>query len=71
MDQKMSDKQKIFLYALRHENDSEWCSKQCFFYYCGYCSIFNTELEDAILPEPYEWQEEPEKERCLQCKMMD
>lgn len=67
----MDKKQQIPLYALRHESDSEWCSKQCFFYENGGCRLFSENLEDAILPKPYEWQEEPEKERCLMCKMMD
>ena len=47
--------------------DNDVCGFNCPFLEDDTCLLFSKELHDTILPEHYEWQDSPTKDRCFQC----
>jgi hypothetical protein len=58
---------KINLYIEVRKKNNFHCDINCPFIDCGYCVLFNVDLTVAPLPENYEYQGEPDYQRCFQC----
>jgi len=53
------------------DSESDVCGDNCPFLEYDTCLLFSKELNDTILPDNFEWQGSPTKDRCFQCFGID